>query len=377
MLKRLFIKNFTVFAEADFEFGPGLNVVVGTNGTGKSHVLKLGYAVLNCQQRRLRALSPQKGYAEGQSTANSPKPRLLDFADLDEKLIKVFRPSPAYASEFIRRGALPEEAVVEYELSDTDYTRMPPGRLAITPNNSRETPLQLTPSVTEKLTALLAAPVLIPAKEMLTLGWMGPASNQLVLPLDESYLDLLTQLSGLSLRQPESAAAAALQQLTNTLGGEVEEDNGRFYLVFPKEKRLEMNMVAEGLRKFGTLQKLLANGSLTPKATLFWDEPEANLNPALLQKLAAVLAELARQGFQIVLATHSLFLLKELHILSRQQDAKPLPIRYFGLNIGEDGATTVTTADSFDELPDIVALDVQLAQSELFLDVLNEPDANL
>jgi DNA repair ATPase RecN len=45
MLKRLLVKNFTVFAEADFEFGPGLNVVVGTNGTGKSHVLKLGYVV--------------------------------------------------------------------------------------------------------------------------------------------------------------------------------------------------------------------------------------------------------------------------------------------------------------------------------------------
>ena len=46
MLNRLHIRNFTVFAEAEFEFSAGLNVIVGTNGTGKSHGLKLGYAVL-------------------------------------------------------------------------------------------------------------------------------------------------------------------------------------------------------------------------------------------------------------------------------------------------------------------------------------------
>jgi DNA repair ATPase RecN len=44
MLKHLHVQNFTVFANAEFAFGPGLNVVVGANGTGKSHVLKLGYA---------------------------------------------------------------------------------------------------------------------------------------------------------------------------------------------------------------------------------------------------------------------------------------------------------------------------------------------
>ena len=44
MLNCLHVQNFTVFADATFEFSPGLNVIVGTNGTGKSHVLKLGYA---------------------------------------------------------------------------------------------------------------------------------------------------------------------------------------------------------------------------------------------------------------------------------------------------------------------------------------------
>ncbi len=123
-------------------------------------------------------------------------------------------------------------------------------------------------------------------------------------------------------------------------------------------------MVAEGLRKFGTLQKLLLNGSLTPQTTLFWDEPEANLNPALLRKLAAILAELARQGFQIILATHSMSLLKEFHILSREPNKEKLPIKYFGLNAEPGQPTTVVTRDDFKYLPDVVALEVELDQAD-------------
>lgn len=45
MLKILDITSFTCFPKAKLEFSPGLNVIVGENGTGKSHLLKLGYAI--------------------------------------------------------------------------------------------------------------------------------------------------------------------------------------------------------------------------------------------------------------------------------------------------------------------------------------------
>ena len=47
MLKSLQIKNMTAFSDAVFEFVPGLNVIVGENITGKSHVLKMGYCILH------------------------------------------------------------------------------------------------------------------------------------------------------------------------------------------------------------------------------------------------------------------------------------------------------------------------------------------
>lgn len=46
MLTTLDLRNFTVFRDARLEFSPGLNVLVGDNGTGKSHVLQLGFALL-------------------------------------------------------------------------------------------------------------------------------------------------------------------------------------------------------------------------------------------------------------------------------------------------------------------------------------------
>ncbi len=163
-------------------------------------------------------------------------------------------------------------------------------------------------------------------------------------------------------------------QLNEVIGGEVESDGSRFYVSFAKEKSMDVSMVAEGLRKFGTLQRLLNNGSLTKQSTLFWDEPEANLNPALLRKLAAILAELARQGFQIILATHSMSLLKEFHILSREKDKVKLPLQYFGLNAEPGQPTTVITKDDFEYLPDVVALEVELKQADALEEVFIQDD---
>ncbi|MFZ2754245.1 MAG: AAA family ATPase, partial [Lysobacteraceae bacterium] len=46
MLKQLTIKNLTVFPNAELTFGRRLNVIVGENGAGKTHLLKMAYSVL-------------------------------------------------------------------------------------------------------------------------------------------------------------------------------------------------------------------------------------------------------------------------------------------------------------------------------------------
>lgn len=43
-LKGLRVENFTVFRKEDFQFSPHLNLIIGENGAGKSHLLKLAYS---------------------------------------------------------------------------------------------------------------------------------------------------------------------------------------------------------------------------------------------------------------------------------------------------------------------------------------------
>ena len=52
VLESLQIKNFTTFADADLRFAQSLNVIVGENGTGKTHLLKLPYAVMAMKDYR-------------------------------------------------------------------------------------------------------------------------------------------------------------------------------------------------------------------------------------------------------------------------------------------------------------------------------------
>jgi hypothetical protein len=126
------------------------------------------------------------------------------------------------------------------------------------------------------------------------------------------------------------------------LGGTIELDNGdgRYYLV-SASSRLAMPLVAEGLRKIAGLVRLGEGGWFVPGATLFWDEPEASLNPKLMQAVVEQILTLARYGIQVFLATHSYVILKELDLQATESDN----VRYFGFERGEDGTTANATDD--------------------------------
>ena len=71
------------------------------------------------------------------------------------------------------------------------------------------------------------------------------------------------------------------------LGGSIEDSgDGRFVLKRDDGVNYEGPLVSEGLRKLGMISVLVANGTLRGQGYLFWDEPEANLNPASIRALA-------------------------------------------------------------------------------------------
>jgi predicted ATP-dependent endonuclease of OLD family len=84
MLKQMTLNNLTVFSTADLKFGRNLNVIVGENGAGKTHLLKVIYSVLSVsaeEGRKPKATGPTKSVLQT---------RLAD------KLVNIYRP------EFIR-----------------------------------------------------------------------------------------------------------------------------------------------------------------------------------------------------------------------------------------------------------------------------------
>jgi len=160
-----------------------------------------------------------------------------------------------------------------------------------------------------------------------------------------------------------------LKPLEEAMDGTVElEDSGRFY-VKTKAGRIEAHLVAEGLRKIAMLARLIATGSLLDKGYLFWDEPEANLNPKLVKLVARTILAISQSGIQVFIATHSLFLMRELYIL--QKDIKKdLDTRFFGLH-GSSSGVHVRQSNSLDDIGDITALDEELEQSDRYIETEN------
>ncbi|MBF0304095.1 MAG: AAA family ATPase [Alphaproteobacteria bacterium] len=150
------------------------------------------------------------------------------------------------------------------------------------------------------------------------------------------------------------------------MGGHLEADpRGRLYLNFDGGGKIEAPLVSEGYRKLATLAYLIQNGSLALHGSLFWDEPEANLNPRLMGPLADTLVQLAADGVQIFIATHSLFMMREIQLrLDRSKaDGPAIPVRYFSL-LRKDGGIAVEAADDVDDLSMIAVLEAALAQDD-------------
>jgi AAA15 family ATPase/GTPase len=152
------------------------------------------------------------------------------------------------------------------------------------------------------------------------------------------------------------------------MDGKVEVDvNGRFFL-HTKGGKVEAHLVAEGLRKFAMLARLVSTGVLLEQGYLFWDEPETNLNPRLIKVLALVIVDLAKQGIQIFIATHSLFLLREISIITDMKK-NGVPSRYFSLVASKDeDVSRLEQGRTVDDLETLVLLDEDLEQSDRYLE---------
>jgi len=336
-LTELRLTNFSVVRQGTFAFSPQINVFLGRNGAGKSHVMKLLYSMLRAHREV------------------SQKPVPADVAPaLKSKLVGVFRPDEAAVGRLVSRGTGRKTASVVLEAAhspkssalECKFTVSTLGRVAV---GATSFP-RMQPSV------------FLPSREALAMyeGFVQAYEDR-ELSFDETYRDLCVQLSGAQLRGPRLDAVRKLATpLEDVLGGTIRLNGGRFYRS-AQGGNLEAHLLSEGLRKIGALTHLVLNGSLIKNGFLFWDEPEANLNPRLVTVIAKTLRRLAGFGIQVFVATHDFLLLNELAMADDyrgglKDGAPEVDVRFIGLKLSPDGSHV--SVESVDRLRDLHTNDI-------------------
>ncbi len=346
MLRLLKLQNFTVFADVQLEFGTHLNVIVGENGLGKTHILKAAYCVLAVSARGAR-----------ESGSAFPTKTYLQTA-IANKLRGVYKPDEIGRLAWRQAGRSRSEVACHFDSAACDV------EFSFNTASKSEVIIDLVPK-----TWVQNVPVYLPTRELLTIypGFVSLYETT-HLEFEETWRDTAILLGApLAKGAREKKIGALLQPLENAMGGTVELDaSGRFYIK-TQAGRFEMNLIAEGLRKLAMLARLIANGSLLDKGCLFWDEPDANLNPKLVKLIARTILALSQNGIQVFIATHSLFLLRELFIL-QQTEYRQLETRHFGL-YASDNDVSVRQGATIDDIGDIAMLDEELMQSNRYLDL--------
>lgn len=304
------IRNFTAFSELSLEFCPGINVFIGANGTGKSHLLKL----LN-------------------GACETSRHRDFPFAGA---ILSNFMPYRSSQIRLVRRGTSGAYVCVKRSHAELNLD-IPTG-----PPNDHDFSASWAPG---SWYARVLRSAYIPVKEMLA---NAPGFRSLhkerELHFEQVYADIIDKAYLPPLKKLPAEFRALAEKLESAIRGPVRTEGEHFFLG-AGDRGLEFSLVAEGFRKLALLSLLIRNGSIAEGSILFWDEPEANLNPRLLGLVIEVLLELQRLGVQIFFATHSYFVLAETDLQSRSEDS----VRYFSLYHDEEsGAVKCSVTEDFD-----------------------------
>lgn len=317
--ERLRLQNFTAFSDQAMEFVSGINVLIGENGTGKTHVLKALYA---WQMARHLAEPNRSGRYESLFAETYG---VKAVAELQRAKSKTATASGSYGGHDWSVGIQSEAA------SDNGVRPFAP------------------------------RPVFIPAIEMMAHARNMNGIMRDYADFDRTCFDFLAMVTAEPASRSSNHTTGVIspsltedmRKLKMLVPGEVEwsENEQRFYLS-EKGKRLPYALVAEGMRKVSALYRLVELQWIEPGGVLFWDEPEVNLNPRWMDEIIEALVILARAGVQIFLATHDYVILKQLDLILRHKEnrrSNQVQARYFSL-YKERGVSKANWADNFSDL---------------------------
>lgn len=284
-IKKVSIQNFTVFEDMKIDFASGVNVIIGENGTGKTHLMKSLYM--------LSLKEFQK---------NSYLDVFFDYFLIEPK-------------EAIRNTAIKDYFKINfiYDNLNVEYKSFADG---IINNYVKESNCSNNINDTTILNSLF-----IPSKDMLThsKGFVSLYDERFI-SFDKSYKDIISKALLPTLKKIPAIGKSILPKLESIIDGKVIVDNDTFFIEKNNNKKINFSIEAEGIKKLAIIWQLIMNGSIVKNSILFWDEPEANINPTSYKDVAEILLELSRNGVQIFLASHNYNFAKYIEVLMKDSD---------------------------------------------------------
>lgn len=325
MIDQLILKNFTTFDNKGItvEFSPKINVIIGENGTGKTHILKAAYCL--CAGATL---------FKNKSDINEDELKVA----LTTKLIRLFMPLDDKLGKIHRQGAS-DQACLSAQFNQNK-------KITTTFfNNSKALDIQSRSNYEQ----YHEEAAFIPTKETLSfMKGFGSLYGRYELSFDQTYKDVFDLLELPEVRKDmlNEKSKWAMTEIENICGGRFIFYGGGKVTFKTESTEYSANAIAEGFRKVGMLSRLLETGAIQPGVSgpLFWDEPESNMNPQLMKLLVQILLALSRNGQQIILATHDYVLLKWFDLLI---DRKTDDVKFHALFRDEEGSVRIDTVNDY------------------------------
>ena len=294
-IRSIHLENLTVFENIQIDFSTGINVFIGENGTGKTHLLKTLYAWCGSE-----ICAPNDHGYIGKADFMANIASCFQNKNPNEILRRILRDSED--NKQITVSIKTEEGEYSFYINTTASFSV----LNDNGNVKRALPC-----------------IFIPAKDMLTHSGLEKDFSKRNLPIDATLIDILNNAGVSTLKELEPEMANVLNRIACVIGGRVIYENSKYFIDRKDVGPVEFALEAEGFKKFGLIYRLIETGEITKGSILLWDEPEANLNPKLMPVLVDIILELEKASVQMFFATHDYFFAKFLEA-RKNKDTKVL-----------------------------------------------------
>ncbi|HZG86232.1 AAA family ATPase [Paenibacillus sp.] len=135
-------------------------------------------------------------------------------------------------------------------------------------------------------------------------------------------------------KQSEEEDIQLFNRISNLIGGDVSFKKQQRDFVYSKKSiekdiNIKSGNLATGIKSFGILQLLLKAGLLNERTLIILDEPEIHLHPKWQVEYCKMIIELVKRDINILVTTHSPYILQALKVFAENSDMDENRINYY------------------------------------------------